>query len=64
MSQGLNVHTSSPECPECAGSISLTRTVIRGEVVRCGECSAELEVTGTSPIRLELAPQVQEDWGE
>lgn len=62
-----HTHTASPtlsECPECAGSITVTRTVIRGEVLRCGDCSAELEVTATAPLRLELAPQVQEDWGE
>ncbi len=52
------------ECPECAGAIPLTRTLIRGEVVRCPDCSAELEVTQTAPLLLELAPQVEEDWGE
>ncbi|MCC6427723.1 MAG: lysine biosynthesis protein LysW [Phycisphaerales bacterium] len=52
------------ECPECAGAVAITRTLIRGEVVRCGDCNAELEVTQTAPITLELAPEVQEDWGE
>jgi alpha-aminoadipate carrier protein LysW len=37
---------------------------LNGEVVRCGDCGVELEVTNTQPIRIELAPQVQEDWGE
>lgn len=52
------------ECPECAGSVTLTRRPLAGEVVRCGDCSAELEVTSVEPLRVELAPQVQEDWGE
>ena len=52
------------ECPECAGSVTLTRRPLAGEVVRCGECSAELEVTSVEPLKVELAPQVQEDWGE
>lgn len=56
--------TSPAECPECACQIAITRTVIRGEVLRCSDCSAELEVTQTAPITLELAPQVEEDWGE
>jgi alpha-aminoadipate/glutamate carrier protein LysW len=51
-------------CPECAGEVRFARSPLNGEVVRCGDCSAELEVTSTSPIRLELAPTVEEDWGE
>lgn len=54
----------SASCPECEAAIGLARTPIAGEVVRCGDCSAELEVTAVSPLRLELAPEVQEDWGE
>ncbi len=56
--------TLSSSCPECEASIALARSPIAGEVVRCGDCSAELEVTGVAPLRLELAPEVQEDWGE
>jgi alpha-aminoadipate carrier protein LysW len=51
-------------CPECAADVSLARPPLNGEVVRCRDCSSELEVTATAPLRLELAPQVQEDWGE
>ena len=51
-------------CPECAASVSFTRAPLQGEVIRCRECTAELEVTGTSPVQLTLAPQVEEDWGE
>jgi len=51
-------------CPECAATVPFTRTPLRGEVVRCSDCSAELEVRDTAPIQLELAPQVEEDWGE
>ncbi|NNC14527.1 lysine biosynthesis protein LysW [Corallococcus exiguus] len=35
-----------------------------GEVLSCGGCSAELEVVGVNPLRLEEAPEVEEDWGE
>ena len=37
---------------------------LNGEIARCTECGAELEVTNADPIRLELAPEVEEDWGE
>lgn len=52
------------ECPECAAAVALTRRPLSGEVVRCGECRAELEVVSVSPLRVELAPEVKEDWGE
>ena len=51
-------------CPECDAAVTLQRRPLRGEVVRCPDCNAELEVTSTEPLRLELAPEVQEDWGE
>jgi alpha-aminoadipate carrier protein LysW len=51
-------------CPECAAPVPFIRTPLRGEVVRCPDCTAELEVTDTQPVSLTLAPQVEEDWGE
>ncbi len=54
----------STECPECAASVTLTRRPLTGEVVRCTDCRAELEVVSLSPLRVELAPEVREDWGE
>lgn len=56
--------TVSAACPECEATVTLTRAPLAGEVCRCPECSAELEVVSVSPLRLELAPEVQEDWGE
>ena len=35
-----------------------------GEIVPCAYCGADLEVVSLSPLTLELAPEVQEDWGE
>ncbi len=52
------------ECPECAAEIRFDRSPLAGQIATCGECSAELEVTSREPIRLELAPEVEEDWGE
>jgi alpha-aminoadipate carrier protein LysW len=50
-------------CPECEALLTLN-DVLRGEIVTCPECGAELEVVSVDPIRLELAPMEQEDWGE
>ncbi len=55
---------STCECPECAAAVPFARRPLRGEIIRCPECSVELEVTSAAPIRVEVAPQVQEDWGE
>lgn len=56
--------TASTPCPECDAPVAFTRRPLAGEVVRCGGCTAELEVTNTAPIALALAPEVEEDWGE
>lgn len=58
------VATTAAECPECAGGISFAGDTLKGEIVTCPDCGAELEVTGVSPITLNLAPQEEEDWGE
>ncbi len=51
-------------CPECGAKIDLPADVEVGEIVVCPECGAELEVRSLNPLVLELAPEVEEDWGE
>jgi alpha-aminoadipate carrier protein LysW len=51
------------ECPECAAAITLTNPV-KGEILRCAECGADLELTSLEPLTLALAPTEEEDWGE
>lgn len=50
-------------CPECGGAVPAER-VERGEILPCPDCGAELEVRELDPLTLELAPEVEEDWGE
>lgn len=52
------------ECPSCAAPVALARRPLCGEIVRCADCAVELEVISVSPLRVEEAPKVQEDWGE
>lgn len=52
------------ECPECAAAVPLTASVLVGEILDCPDCGAELEVRATNPVRIQLAPEVEEDWGE
>lgn len=51
-------------CPECDGPIIFTRSPLNGEIKNCSDCSVELEVVNVFPIKLEIAPEVEEDWGE
>ncbi len=50
-------------CPECDAEISLAKAM-RGEIIVCPDCGAELEVTALEPLVLALAPREEEDWGE
>lgn len=50
-------------CPGCEQTLYPTDSMV-GEIVECTGCSAELEVLTVDPLRLALAPEVEEDWGE
>lgn len=50
-------------CPDCNTPVALDDPLL-GELVTCDGCESELEVRGTAPLALAIAPEVQEDWGE
>ena len=50
-------------CPECEADVNV-EGVEQGEIVPCPECGADLEVLSTGPVKLGLAPEEGEDWGE
>ena len=52
------------ECPECAAALDLPANVMQGEIIPCGDCGSELEVTSLEPLTVDLAPMEMEDWGE
>lgn len=51
-------------CPECAAGVPLREDTVLHEFLTCPECGTALEVISLSPVTLERAPQVEEDWGE
>lgn len=51
-------------CVECAGEIEISDDVMLGEVALCQDCGVELEITALAPLQVELAPEIEEDWGE
>lgn len=55
---------NSVKCLECMAEIKIEEDIKKGEVVTCSECNTDLEVIQVTPLKLKLAPQVQEDWGQ
>jgi len=51
-------------CPECEAELELGASVEESEILVCPDCGAELEVISVDPVKLDLAPEVEEDWGE
>lgn len=52
------------ECLECNANVPAEDSILVGEVLECPDCGVELEVTRLDPLQAELAPEIEEDWGE
>lgn len=55
---------NTPTCPECGAEVALPANAMQHELLPCPDCGAELEIVSLNPPALELAPEVEEDWGE
>lgn len=51
-------------CPICVVQLKLLPDSIIGELLECQDCGTELFITGVDPITVEIAPPVDEDWGQ
>lgn len=60
----MDKQKSSNKCLECMAEIKIGSDIQKGEVITCSECSTDLEVVQVKPLKLVLAPEVQEDWGQ
>jgi alpha-aminoadipate carrier protein LysW len=56
--------TETANCPVCGAEIKIQPGTMVNEIVPCPDCGVELEVTSLKPLKLEEAPEVEEDWGE
>jgi len=56
--------SAAPTCPECGAEISIPANAMQHELLPCPDCGAELEIISLNPVTLDLAPEVEEDWGE
>jgi alpha-aminoadipate carrier protein LysW len=52
------------QCPECEADVTIPAGVVENELISCPDCGAELEIISLNPLQVELAPEVEEDWGE
>ncbi len=55
---------TSVSCPECAADVAFADDVLLGEIAQCPDCGIELEVVSVQPLSVEVAPEIEEDWGE
>lgn len=51
------------KCLQCEAEIPLENPE-KGELVECPDCGTELEVVETNPVKFDVAPKEEEDWGE
>jgi alpha-aminoadipate carrier protein LysW len=54
------------ECLVCDSALDAGDAPEKGEIIECGSCGQEHEVTAANAgaVTVELAPEVEEDWGE
>ena len=52
------------ECPVCGAEINFAEGTVLGELLECGDCGTELEVTGLAPAAVTEAPATEVVWGE
>ena len=52
------------KCCVCDADVKVAGDAMVGELITCADCGTELEVVSISPVTLQEAPLVQEDWGE
>ncbi|GGL05917.1 hypothetical protein Sme01_56190 [Sphaerisporangium melleum] len=57
--------TAAPACLQCETDIPVPSDAELGDILACRGCGQEHEVLDIAPVvRLDLAPEVEEDWGE
>lgn len=56
--------TTLPTCPTCDAAVPVPADVVANELISCPDCGSDLEVVSLNPLTLDLAPDVEEDWGE
>lgn len=59
------LQTNQSLCPTCEAEVVFEGDILDGELITCSGCGSDLEVMiKNNDVILELAPEIQEDWGE
>lgn len=58
------ITANSTTCPICEANVSIPADAMQNELISCADCGSELEIISLSPLTLDVAPDVEEDWGE
>jgi len=51
-------------CIECDATLTLPEDARKGEILDCGDCGAELEITNPENGTVVIAESEGEDWGQ
>ena len=53
-------------CPECDAKLNIPEDAAVGEIISCGDCGADYEISkkDCSTGEIKVAETVGEDWGE
>lgn len=51
-------------CPTCDALITPPADAVVHELISCADCGTDLEILSLNPLTIDLAPEVEEDWGE
>jgi len=62
----MSTAIQTPQCLVCDTAFDVDAEWEKGEIIECGACGQEHEVVEKidASVRVELAPEVEEDWGE
>jgi alpha-aminoadipate carrier protein LysW len=62
----MTTSVSAPQCLVCDTAFEVSADWEKGEIIECTGCGQEHEVVERvdATVRVELAPEVEEDWGE
>ncbi len=58
------MQTLTTACLVCGADLTAAPDTLVSELLECGDCGSEFEVTGVQPLVLVEAPIEAEDWGQ
>ena len=58
------MNSTATSCLVCGAGLHPDPDTVTHELIECGDCGTEFEVTSVSPLALVEAPLEEEDWGQ